>query len=300
MFTVRSVGAALAMMSSSAVVVSGCGSKEKDSQAMAAEAVAKAREYKDLMCACPDKDCATKVNDEYTMWGTDMASKIASHKDDMHFDQETAKKMTEVAMAYGECMTKAMGGARAFDEPPPIDAAPPADIDAWGPFGPALPVDADLAARAARDWGQTKKKVAPSHVDFEFVDEDGIVQDGGFIKVFFSNELPDDPKRKTGMPVKKSPDATGCFVLVLEGQQWKNYKSDECVPGFRKQIRCSTKQVFAKAVADKMPKDAAATMHLSGTTKLKWEVSVEDEPRDVHFRETYDDDCPLTVESGPT
>ncbi|HEY4058434.1 MAG TPA: hypothetical protein VGM39_17600 [Kofleriaceae bacterium] len=75
----------------------------------AGEAVAKVTEFKDKMCACKDKDCATKVNDDYTKWGTEMASKMASNKDTAKPDETMAKKMTEVAMAYGECMTKAMG-----------------------------------------------------------------------------------------------------------------------------------------------------------------------------------------------
>lgn len=79
----------------------------------AGEAVAKVTEFKDKMCGCKDKDCATKVNDDYTKWGTDMASKMASNKDTAKPDEAMAKKMTEVAMAYGECMTKAMGAGMA-------------------------------------------------------------------------------------------------------------------------------------------------------------------------------------------
>ncbi|HEY4180551.1 MAG TPA: hypothetical protein VGM90_27090 [Kofleriaceae bacterium] len=257
--------------------------------------IAKVAEYKDRICACKDKDCATKVNDDYTKWGTEMTSKMASDKGGVRPDEDTDKKLTEYAMAYSDCMTSAMSAGSA----PPADTAPtpPVATDEYGPWGPALPIDADVAARAAREWGQTKRKVAPSRVELQFVDENGILQDGGSIRVFFSNELPDDPKRKTGMPVRKSPDANGCFVLTLEGQQWHNYKSDDCQPGFRQPIRCSTKQVFAKAVAAKMPADAAAVMLIKGTTKLQWEVTVDDDPRDVHFAEKYDDDCPLAVEA---
>jgi hypothetical protein len=67
-------------------------------------------QMKEWMCACKDKACADRVNDRYTRWGTAMASAFASPSSHpTKPDDEAAKRMTDVAMAYGECMTKAMG-----------------------------------------------------------------------------------------------------------------------------------------------------------------------------------------------
>ncbi|HEY4058435.1 MAG TPA: hypothetical protein VGM39_17605 [Kofleriaceae bacterium] len=115
-----------------------------------ADAMAKASEFKDKMCACKDKDCATKVNDDYTKWGTEMASKMASNKDTAKPDDATMKKMTEVAMGYSDCMSKAMGAgggaAPAADGSGSAAApaagsgsAPAADGSAAAAGGPAIP-----------------------------------------------------------------------------------------------------------------------------------------------------------------
>ncbi|HEY4181610.1 MAG TPA: hypothetical protein VGM90_32425 [Kofleriaceae bacterium] len=69
-------------------------------------------EMKDLMCACKDLACAQRVNDRYTDWGTKAAGLTANKKKKGPSD-EAVKKITEVAMAYGECMTKAMTPAEA-------------------------------------------------------------------------------------------------------------------------------------------------------------------------------------------
>jgi hypothetical protein len=97
----------IAFLATSALFTMGACKKKGGGDA--GEAMTKVAEFKDKMCGCKDKDCATKVNDDYTKWGTEMASKMASNKDTAKPDEAMAKKMTEVAMAYGECMTKAMG-----------------------------------------------------------------------------------------------------------------------------------------------------------------------------------------------
>jgi hypothetical protein len=62
-------------------------------------------EYRDLMCGCKDKACAIRVNDRYTRWGAGVAGRAGRYTDDRSTEDDV-KMMTEIAMAYGECMSK--------------------------------------------------------------------------------------------------------------------------------------------------------------------------------------------------
>jgi len=75
----------------------------------AAEAMGKMNDFRDKMCACKDKGCADKVNDDYTKWMQDMA-KNASGEKATATNEEDAKKMADAATKYQECYTKNSGG----------------------------------------------------------------------------------------------------------------------------------------------------------------------------------------------
>lgn len=61
--------------------------------------------FSEEMCACKDKACADRTNDEFTKWGTEMA-KTATGKTSEKPDPELAKKMTEAVSLYSDCYTK--------------------------------------------------------------------------------------------------------------------------------------------------------------------------------------------------
>jgi len=70
-------------------------------------AIRRMTEFMEQMCACSDKACADRVQEDMTKWSTEMAAKAGDAKD-QKADEVTMKKMTEVGQRYGECMTKAM------------------------------------------------------------------------------------------------------------------------------------------------------------------------------------------------
>jgi hypothetical protein len=69
--------------------------------------VATFRAFTDQMCACKDKACADKVQDDFTKWGTEMSKKMDR---DERPDDETMKQLTDMMSRYADCMTKVMGG----------------------------------------------------------------------------------------------------------------------------------------------------------------------------------------------
>ncbi|HEY4179898.1 MAG TPA: hypothetical protein VGM90_23815 [Kofleriaceae bacterium] len=93
-----------------------CGKKSDHAEAAGSgvDALAKVTELKDRVCACKDKDCATKVHDEYVAWGIELSKTGGSERP----DEAMAKKMTEVATTYGDCFTKAMASAPVAPSPP--------------------------------------------------------------------------------------------------------------------------------------------------------------------------------------
>jgi hypothetical protein len=70
-----------------------------------AGAMAKMSEMKDKMCACADKACADKVNEDYMKWGQEMAKNVDTSEKP---GEDDAKKMADVMKSYGDCMAKAM------------------------------------------------------------------------------------------------------------------------------------------------------------------------------------------------
>lgn len=59
--------------------------------------------FKDKMCACKDKACGDKVNDEMTKKMNDLATTEAAMKKP---SEETIKKATEVMKDYSDCQVK--------------------------------------------------------------------------------------------------------------------------------------------------------------------------------------------------
>ncbi|MFN0251276.1 MAG: hypothetical protein ACKV2T_30655 [Kofleriaceae bacterium] len=108
----------------------------------AGEAAAKMSELKDQMCACKDKACADKVQESMTKWTTEMAGKADKNA---KMDEASTKKMAELGLAYGECMTKAMmpaadpagGGGGSAPAPTEGGGSAPAPTEGGGGGGGA-------------------------------------------------------------------------------------------------------------------------------------------------------------------
>jgi len=68
--------------------------------------------FRDKLCACTDSPCATKVSDEMTAWGQEMAKKY--NESPPKITEEQTKQLQEVGKQMGDCMVKAMS-----NNPPP-------------------------------------------------------------------------------------------------------------------------------------------------------------------------------------
>ncbi|MCW5807071.1 MAG: hypothetical protein KIT31_32240 [Deltaproteobacteria bacterium] len=79
------------------------------------DTLAKMVEVTDKMCACKDKACSERVQEEFTRWGADMAKK----SDREETDADVQKKITDVMTRYSECMMKLYGSDTSG-----LDAAP--------------------------------------------------------------------------------------------------------------------------------------------------------------------------------
>ncbi len=88
----------------SLVSVAGC--KKKGGMG---DMLAKQAQFADDMCKCKehDVDCAKKVTDEMTKWGTEMA-KNAKPGDAEKVSEEDTKKMMDISKKMTDCSTKAM------------------------------------------------------------------------------------------------------------------------------------------------------------------------------------------------
>src|SRR5688572_18597649 len=92
----------IALLAAMSLLTFGC----KKKGGAAGEAVAKMEGFSKDMCACKDKACVDKVNEDMTKWGTEMA-KTAGKADDKP-DPDLAKKSADIMTKYTECMTKIM------------------------------------------------------------------------------------------------------------------------------------------------------------------------------------------------
>jgi hypothetical protein len=87
------------------LLAAGC--KRDDGAREQAAAMEKMRTFMDAMCACKDKACADKVQDELNVWSEESARNAGSHIRKPTDDE--VNRMSEVGTRYGECMAHAMG-----------------------------------------------------------------------------------------------------------------------------------------------------------------------------------------------
>jgi len=77
----------------------------------AGEALAKMTDFRDRMCACADKPCADKLNQEYMDW----ANKSSAANTSTQISEEDARKINDVGLKYNECFAKWSGAGSGSD-----------------------------------------------------------------------------------------------------------------------------------------------------------------------------------------
>jgi hypothetical protein len=89
-----------------------CRNAKKGGTGEVEEAIVTMVQMTDKMCACADKPCAEKVNDEYTKWGQEMMEKrTLKQKQGQATETATgdnAKKIADTMKRYSECMDKTL------------------------------------------------------------------------------------------------------------------------------------------------------------------------------------------------
>lgn len=98
---------------SAALASVGC---KKKAASDADAAYAKLSAFKDQMCACTDKSCVEKVQDDMMKWGDEQAKKMGDKKPAM--SDADQKKFGDATMKLNECAQKAMGMGSDMMNPP--------------------------------------------------------------------------------------------------------------------------------------------------------------------------------------
>lgn len=181
------------------VSTGGCKKKAVDGGGGGGDAMAKMSELKDKMCACKDPDCAKTVSDEMTAWSQAQATK---QKEPSKLSEADQKKATELGIAMGECMQKAMNTGSAAAVAAPSDgsgsAAPPAAEGSAATPPSGLPKECD-AYEAAINRLATCEKMSKQARE-TLVKAYAEAAEGW-------KKLPDAAKEKIGVSCKSGADA---------------------------------------------------------------------------------------------
>jgi len=254
----------------------GCKRKQK------AEGDSTLVEYRDALCSCADMACIDKVNESFVPRLS--PPKFQSGPDDLPIIKQAQECITNLSTIAGASATVGSGSGSAATKP-------------------ALPAkrEADALINAARAW-QKHPKLAVSEIRISYVDPTGLL-DGefGVMRVAFgASQTPvDDPKRKTGAPVKvdDTKPAT-CPTLFLDAGGWS--QSDSFCPDVASYIpRCSVIDIWKRAIKAGAPKDALAVITFTNSEKPAWSFEITDAPRDVNISNAFPDDCERTLEKTP-
>jgi hypothetical protein len=281
-----------------ALALAGCPSKETDFTEKAAVSMGA---FRDRMCACKDKACADKVQEEMMRWSTEMAKRAPRDRPNRNSD-EMMKRMTEIGTTYGECMTKIYSEPVA--EPPvepsvkkgdPVPKNAVASLHLPPPSYGTLWADRLLAD--ARTWARAQRTGRTlASATFAYVDRHGALDPAdGEVALQFGAVDETETKRKLGGKVKAKPKRDDCFEVSTATGTW-SLKQTECVDATEVALHCTVAQIWQRAVEKKAPEEALATITLATSPAPTWIFAIDDEPRKVHILHTFADDCPLAVE----
>jgi hypothetical protein len=176
------------------------------------------------------------------------------------------------------------------------DVADPAP----GPPPDPRPIGALLLEAQRRSAG-----FVPSRVMIDYVGSDGIMDPSyARLEVWYGTTRPgvtDDPNRRTGAPVVAPPPkaVTQCPRLTWQKGIWTT-RLTGC-PAAVMVLQCSVAIIWDKAIAHGAQRDAVARIGISAlpagsTSQPSWRIEIDDGPRNVHFHESYADDCGVVAE----
>lgn len=266
------------------VALMGC-KKKLPSSSQAADddaAIANMVALKDQMCACRDKACADRVLAAMTTWSNDMAAQ--ARKNDRKADDPLMKKMTEVGQAIGECMTKAVSA--------PVQA--PNVVSAIDSQSEPSTRHADGLIREALGWAATSDpEMRIRHLRVAFVDRSGLLDPKfGDIDIDFGRVSIE--KRRIGTPNRSAEHY--CYDLSLSYGRWKRTQNP-CTDTIDYVPHCKVVEIWNRALErnTKVDPEAVASIMFSPSDKV-WTFVIDDEPTNLHVRETLPDDCELNVE----
>src|SRR5262249_39299894 len=124
-----------------------------------AAAIGKMAEFSDKMCACLDKACADKVQEDMNRWASEQAKRGAPVARPSEAD---GKKMQEITVKYSECMTKVLTGN-----------AGPATADSPAAAA-SVPLDVSSVLRQIRDRvAKQNRKLVMSKLEVSYARADG-------------------------------------------------------------------------------------------------------------------------------
>lgn len=278
--------------------VAGC-KKTNKADASAAEvsvAIAQLSVYADRLCACDDKACSDKVQEEMIAWSGATGKALGTARP----SSAEAMKLSEISTRMTACYAKlnAVPALPASPEEPAPPAAPP---------GPSLPekltppVAADGVLSAARAWA------AKEHPDlhlartvFSYVDAEGVLDatDGTFTLELGNPIRADNPARRTGAPVRDPAKATICAYLRFDGE-WHS-DSRGCRDTAVAPPHCTIAVMWKRALDKGAPRDAVAVIEYEpARAPTPWRFSITDAPRNVSFVQRFADDCETVIEQPP-
>lgn len=242
------------------VLAGGC--KKKGGPSLAVE-------WRDAVCQCKDMACVAKVSD-------DLAKRSGSTKGDEEGDPEAiaaAQKCIQWLESHGSAPA-----------PTGLPAVPPKR-------------DVDALVNAARAW-QPNPRVIIERIEIMYVDANGLLDDEyGQVRITFgaSNRPADDPKRKTGAPVKADDTAPTSCPLLAFNHEW-SVGFNPCNDTPPTLPKCAVTQVWKRAVEQRAPADALAVINYRNGEQPSWLFTIQDAPRNVNIAHDFPDDCERILE----
>jgi len=278
------------------VAAGGCKKKEKAEVADGFnEVFRELTELCDEMCECQSSACANAVFAKL---------QPAIESGERRAPNRTAaqsKGYLRVAEQLATCMTRAMS-----PPPPPPSTPVPTKPPGPGPLPeePTAPVTVEKLIANARRWARTTdERLDVVDVEVFYIDDTLVLDpDNGRVTIELGPAPvgpTDDPKRRTGAPVKAPSTAPlQCAeVSWTPSGHWKYEQRSRCLVAERPLPRCTVAEIWKRALAKGAPADALAVLVLRETGRRAWLFKITDEPRNVSFLQSFPDDCEVVVEA---
>lgn len=236
--------------------------------------------YRDRVCACKDMACVATVNEEFEARLRERSHPTADGR---------------LVAEASQCIEKLAAAAR------PRDAAV-VTIDAPPPRMPEVPspVTADALLAAARAWQQELHPgLSPSEIYAIYIEANGTLdpEHGTFIVEYrFLADLTDDPKRKTGAPLKPSAERPAqCPKLRFQRGEWKREPVYSGCSDVMVVPKCTVEHIWKRGLAAGAPAEALASISYVARIDA-WRFAITDKPRGIDIDKYFSDDCKPVLE----